>query len=100
MSPRVVITARLVVLAARLRGVRARLSRQRHQVLSALLVATGLAGALGGGALIGQWALGLVMIAESVGAVWVGLMRDDGQPLPIGAERSLEQILEAERRRP
>ena len=43
-----------------------------------LLVVLGLGGGLAGGALIGEWCLGLVMIAESVLVVFVGMQRDDG----------------------
>ena len=68
--------------------VRARLARSRHVLTSAFLVVAGLAGALGGGALIGRWCLGLVLLAESAGAVWFGLMRDDGPGLPRRGERT------------
>lgn len=78
--------------------------RSRHQLVSAALIAGGLAGALGGGALIGTWCLGLVLIAESGLAVWFGLMRDDGTVLPPlprhGGPRSHEEILEMARRAP
>lgn len=70
------------------RDVRARLARSRHVLISAVLVVAGLAGALGGGALIGRWCLGLVLLAESAGAVWVGLNRDDGTSLPRPGERT------------
>ena len=70
------------------RRVRERLGRSRHILVSAALVLAGLAGALGGGALIGRWCLGLVLLAESAGAVWFGLNRDDGQPLPRRGERT------------
>jgi hypothetical protein len=56
--------------------------KSRHQLASAGLVTAGLGGMLGGGALIGTWCLGLVLIAVSGGAVWFGLMRDDGSGLP------------------
>ena len=78
--------------------VRARLSRSRHVLASVLLVVAGLAGALGGGALIGRWCLGLVLLAESAGAVWFGLNRDDGEPLPRRGERTIADVAEEYRR--
>jgi hypothetical protein len=80
--------------------VRARLSRSRHVLTSALLVVAGLAGALGGGALIGRWCLGLVLLAESAGAIWLGLNRDDGTPLPRRGERTIADVAEEYRRLP
>jgi hypothetical protein len=78
--------------------------RFRHQLVSAVLIAGGLAGALGGGALVGTWCLGLVLIAESGLAVWFGLQRDDGAVLPPpprrGGPRSHEEILEMARHAP
>lgn len=44
----------------------------------------GALGALGGGALVGRWCLGLVLIALSAGLVAYGFFRDDGRP---GRER-------------
>jgi hypothetical protein len=86
---------------ARFYRLRDRLSQQRHQVTSAAMVVGGMAGALGGGALIGRWALGLVLIAESVAVIWLALERDDGVPVErAGVERTPRQILEVERRRP
>ena len=81
---------------------RARHARQqaranRHVLVSAALVVLGLGGALGGGALVGEWALGLVLIAESAGAVWFGLYRDDRKPV---RGRTVGEVLEVERRRP
>lgn len=79
---------------------RARLSRSRHVLTSVALVVAGLAGALGGGALIGRWCLGLVLLAESCGAVWFGLMRDDGTALPRRGERTIADVAEEYRRLP
>ena len=97
-------TVQLVVRTARLRFdmLRLRLSQQRHQVTSAALVLGGMAGALGGGALIGRWALGLVLIVESVACVWIGMERDDGAPVPPrpGTLRTPAEINEMERYRP
>ena len=80
--------AYLATFRARCRDARARLARSRHVLISAALVVAGLAGALGGGALIGRWCLGLVLLAESAGAVWMGLQRDDGTSLPRPGERT------------
>ncbi len=82
------------------RHVRARLARSRHVLTSVLLVLAGLAGALGGGALIGRWCLGLVLLAESAGAIWFGLMRDDGTGLPRRGERTIADVAEEYRRLP
>lgn len=68
--------------------------RARRTVTSVLMVLAGLAGALGGGALVGRWCLGLVLIAESAAVVLVGLNRDDGELPPRRGERTLEEILQ------
>lgn len=75
--------------------------RHRHPLTSGALIVAGLGGALGGGALIGEWMLGLVLIAESAGLLVAGLLRDDGgpEPPPRGA-REVEDILDDERLRP
>jgi hypothetical protein len=80
------------------RDIRSRLARSRHVLVSAALVLAGLAGALGGGALIGRWCLGLVLLAESAGAIWFGLMRDDGTGLPRRGERTIADVAEEYRR--
>ena len=82
------------------RRLRERLARSRHVLVSAVLVVAGLGGALGGGALIGRWCLGLVLLAESAGAIWVGLNRDDGEPLPRRGERTIADVAEEYRRLP
>lgn len=80
---------------------RAYARRDRALVLSALLVVAGLGGALAGGALVGEWCLGLVLIGESAGAVWFGLCRDDGRPLPRrGQGRTHADVIEDLRRVP
>src|SRR5215831_15701225 len=83
--------------AERDRHARERARAGRHVITSVLLVVLGLGGALGGGALVGEWALGLVLIAESAGAVWFGLYRDDRKPV---RGRTVGEVLEVERRRP
>ena len=81
----------------RARHARQRARSNRHVITSALLVVLGLGGALGGGAVVGEWALGLVLIAESAGLVWFGLYRDDRKP---ARGRTVGEVLEVERRRP
>jgi len=85
---------------AHARLARDRARRNRHALLSAVLIVAGLGGALGGGALVGEWCLGLVLIAESGGAVWFGLFRDDGAALPRAGERTHAQVLDWARRLP
>jgi hypothetical protein len=46
--------------------------------LSVVLLLLSLAGILGGAALIGTWALGLAVIADSVAVGVYALLRDDG----------------------
>jgi hypothetical protein len=82
------------------RLLRERLAKSRHVLTSVLLVVAGLAGALAGGALIGRWCLGLVLLAESAGAVWAGLNRDDGEPLPRRGGRTIADVAEEYRRLP
>jgi hypothetical protein len=50
--------------------------------LSAVLLLCSLAGVLGGAALIGIWALGLAIIADSVAVGVYALQRDDGTGAP------------------
>lgn len=68
--------------------------------LSIVLLVAALAGVLGGGALIGRWALGACLIADSVAvAVWA-LQRDDGtgqQKRPGTPGVTLEQIWDRSR---
>jgi hypothetical protein len=80
------------------RLLRERLARSRHILVSAALVICGLAGAAVGGWLVGRWCLGLVLMAESAGAVWFGLARDDGTPLPRRGERTIADVAEEYRR--
>lgn len=84
---------------------RARLAAGRQTFVSLLLVAAGMAGALGGGWLIGVWAFGLVLIVESGGLIVWGLARDDGLPdarvmAPPRGARSVPEVLADEARRP
>lgn len=72
----------------------------RPQSVSVFLVLAGLAGALGGGWLVGRWCLGLVLIAESAGAVVVGMARDDGTGQPRRGSRTVREVLEDEALRP
>ncbi len=81
---------------ARLAAARQRAGRDRHVLASAALVVLGLGGALAGGALIGEWALGLVLIAESGAVAWWGLQRDDGAAAP--QVMTLDAVLDRSRR--
>jgi hypothetical protein len=68
--------------------------------LSAVLLVCSLAGVLGGAALIGTWALGLAIIADSVAVGAWALLRDDGhaaEPQVHGAP-TLYDVLERARR--
>ena len=96
------VTARAWMATWRERGrhARARVQRNRHALISAALIVAGLAGGLGFASLIGTWCLGLAGIAESAGALWFGLMRDDGKSLPRPWDRTVPEILEAARRLP
>lgn len=96
----VVVRAHMAAWRAHWLRVRARLGWSRHVLTSAALVVCGLAGAAAGGWLIARWALGLVLICESGGAVWMGLMRDDGAGLPRRGERTVAEVLEEQRRYP
>jgi peptidoglycan/LPS O-acetylase OafA/YrhL len=89
-----------VVVRAQVAAWRGHARRSRHTLTSAALVVAGLAGALGGGWLVGRWCAGLVLIAESAGCVWAGLMRDDGAGLPRRGERTIAEVLEDARRLP
>jgi hypothetical protein len=88
---------RLVLVRAQVLG---RLARYRSRLVSVALVLAGLAGALGGGWLVGRWCLGLVLIFESAGALWFGLFRDDGEHVPVRGARTPQQVLDDERLRP
>lgn len=78
---------------------RQRLRAARHQVVSAAMLILGLGAALLGGALIGRWCLGLVLIAEAAGLITVGLLRDDGVALPRRGARTVAETFEEERQR-
>lgn len=83
---------------ARLASLQLRARRNRQALTSAALVIAGLAGMLGFASLVGGWCVGLVGMTESAGAVWFGLMRDDGtQPQQPGAP-TVADILERARR--
>ena len=67
----------------------------RTSVIACVL---GALGALAGGWLVGRWCLGLVLIAESVCAIYWGLGRDDGVPSAVQvAPRSVQDVLERAR---
>ena len=96
------VTARAWMATWRERGRHARqkVRSNRHALISAALIVAGLAGGLGFASLIGIWCLGLVGIAESGGALWFGLMRDDGRSLPRRGERTVGEILTEHARLP
>jgi hypothetical protein len=96
----VVLRAYRATAAERARHARDRAREHRHALTSAALIAAGLGGALAGGALVGEWCLGLVLIAESGGAVFFGLFRDDGRVPPVPGERTPAQVLDWARRLP
>ena len=68
--------------------------------LSAVLLVFSLCGVLGGGWLIGRWAFGLCLIADSVAVGAWALLRDDGRaaaaPRVYGVP-TLAQVLERAR---
>jgi hypothetical protein len=69
--------------------------------LSVVLLLLSLAGVLGGAALIGTWALGLAVIADSVAVGVYALLRDDGGRVAPSVHElppTLENILERARR--
>ena len=68
--------------------------------LSAVLLLLSLAGVLGGAALIGRWALGAAVIADSVAVGAFALLRDDdGRRQPqVHEVPTLADILERARR--
>jgi hypothetical protein len=68
--------------------------------LSVVLLLLSLAGVLGGAALIGTWALGLAVIADSVAVGVYALLREDGgraEPQVHGVP-TLHDVLERARR--
>lgn len=81
------------------RILRGRARESGHFLTSLALVVLGMAGGLSGGALVGRWCLGLVLIAESALLVVLGLSRDDGGRLPRRGARTVAQVLEDERLR-
>jgi len=69
--------------------------------LSIALLLVSLAGMLGGAALIGVWALGVAVVADSLLLGVYALARDDGQgrrPAVGGEPSTLAAILERARR--
>lgn len=67
--------------------------------LSVVLLLASLAGVLGGGALIGTWALGVCLIADSVAVAAWALLRDDGSRAAPSVHEvpNLQQVLERAR---
>jgi hypothetical protein len=67
--------------------------------LSVFLLLCSLAGVLGGAALIGVWALGVAIIADSVAVGVYALLRDDGDRARPSVHEmpTLSQVLERAR---
>jgi hypothetical protein len=67
--------------------------------LSVVLLLVSLAGVLGGAALIGTWALGVAIIADSIAVGAYALLRDDGHAAAPSVHEvpSLAQVLERAR---
>ena len=68
--------------------------------LSVVLLVAALAGVLGGGWLIGRWAFGLCLIADSVAVGVFAVLRDDGRPRAepqVYGVPTLSQVLEKAR---
>jgi hypothetical protein len=68
--------------------------------LSAFLLLLSLAVVLGGAFLIGRWALGVAVVADSVAVGVYALLRDDGsRPAPqVHGAPTLHDVLEKARR--
>jgi hypothetical protein len=70
--------------------------------LSVVLLVLALAGVVGGAWLIGRWAVGLAIIADSVAVAAWALLHDDGTgPLrnsSVHEVRTVEDVLERARR--
>ena len=67
---------------------------------SVVLLLLSLAGILGGAALIGMWALGLAIIADSVAVGVYALLHDDGvpaQPAVRAVQGTVASVLERAR---
>jgi hypothetical protein len=66
--------------------------------LSVVLLLLSLAGVLGGAALIGTWALGVAVVADSVAVGVYALLRDPGGRQPsVHAAPTLHEVLERAR---
>lgn len=67
--------------------------------LSVVLLLCSLAGVMGGAALIGTWALGLAIIADSVAVGVYALLRDDAAAAPsVHQVPTVANVLERARR--
>ena len=68
--------------------------------VSVVMLLVSLAGILGGAALIGRWALGVAIIADSVAVGVYALRRDDGvpaQPAVRAVQGTVASVLERAR---
>lgn len=70
--------------------------------LHVLLLVAALLGVVGGAVLIGWWAVGLAIIADSMAVAWYALFHDDGQPAEpeVSGMPTVEQIFDRARRAP
>lgn len=72
--------------------------------LSVVLLVASLAGMVGGALLIGRWAVGLAVMADSLAVGWWAWNRDDGQQAaevrPVRGVPTHAQILEEHRLAP
>lgn len=84
----------------RVRACRAALRRSRSLLVSVAAVVAGACLAGFGGWLVGRWCLGVVLIAEAAGLIFIGMARDDGVGMPGRGARTVNDILDDERLRP
>jgi hypothetical protein len=83
-----------VVARAQAAAWRGAVRRSRRTITSAVLVAAGMCGAPLAGLLVGLWFTGLILVAESAGCVWFGLMRETGPVTARRGRRTVGQALE------
>ena len=71
---------------------------------SLIMLASAMAGIVGGAALIGVWCIGLAVIADSVLVGWIAWQRDDGEHVaprrPMATVTTLEQVFDRARAAP
>ena len=77
---------------------RLRAALARHSSL--LMMFAGALAMLGGGALIGRWCLGLVLIGQGVFVCWLALNREEPEHVPARGARTVAEVLSDEQWRP